>query len=287
MNNNKNITLRIKGGIGNQLFIFSFLIYLQKKYKLNIYIDFKSGYQSLLGGNKFKQKFLLNKLNYFFLYQKDKYCFLGFFGKVKRFLVKNIIFFSNFFNIDYLDENENTDIVYLIKKSNKKNIYIDGYFQDIKYVNYSNFYINKSLTDLSLSTQSIFSKKKFFNLENTLCILFTNYIHQDLKEKNIYIQRLKNILLYNKKFINFFIFSSQEPFFLKKLLPKKKYKFFKPNNKSDSLNNLLLISNFKYYITDNSTYHWWGSWLSRNKKKIIFIPEDFNSKINYPNCKLS
>jgi outer membrane protein insertion porin family len=81
--NNKNITLRIKGGIGNQLFIFSFLIYLQKKYKLNIYIDFKSGYQSFLGGNKFKQKFLLNKLNYFFLYQKDKYCFLGFFGKIK------------------------------------------------------------------------------------------------------------------------------------------------------------------------------------------------------------
>ena len=73
LNNNKNITLRIKGGIGNQLFIFSFLIYLQKKYKLNIYIDFKSGYQSLLGGKKFKQKFLLNKLNYFFLYQKDKY----------------------------------------------------------------------------------------------------------------------------------------------------------------------------------------------------------------------
>ena len=140
---------------------------------------------------------------------------------------------------------------------------------------------------MSKSTQEFFSKKKYFNPENTLCILFANYIHQDLKEKNIFLQRLKNILFYKKKFINFFIFSSQESIFLKNLLLTKKYKFFKPNNKFDSLKNLLLISNFKYYITDNSTYHWWGSWLSRNKKKIIFIPEDFNSKINYPNCKLS
>jgi hypothetical protein len=87
VNNNKNITLRILGGVGNQLFLFSFLIYLEKKYKLKVHIDYKSGYQNFLGGNIFQQKFLLNKLNYNFFYQKDKYCFLGFFHHPQFYLL--------------------------------------------------------------------------------------------------------------------------------------------------------------------------------------------------------
>ena len=59
------------------------------------------------------------------------------------------------------------------------------------------------------------------------------------------------------------------------------------DNKIDSLKNIILMSNFKNYLIDNSTYHWWGSWLSENSRKIIFIPNDFNSKIIYRNCKFS
>ena len=130
----KNITVRVVGGLGNQLFIFSFLIYLEKKYNLKIYLDHKSGYQNFFGGNKFEQNFLLNKLKYKFLYQKDKNCFLGLCGKIKRLLIKNFSIFSTIFDTCYIDERVHSDIFDVIKKNKRKNIYISGYFQDMKYI---------------------------------------------------------------------------------------------------------------------------------------------------------
>jgi len=283
VNNNKNITLRILGGAGNQLFLFSFLVYLEKKYKLKVHIDYKSGYQNFLGGNIFQQKFLLNKLNYNFFYQKDKYCFLGFFGKIKRFFYKNFSIFSKLSHTQYLVENHHSDIVAEIKKHKKKNIYIEGYFHDIKYVKFSDFYVKNIIYSVK---QYASLKKNYSNVDNVLCVLFSNYNYRDSDNK-IYLDRLKNLITQNKNFNTFVVFSAKDPFFLKKISSIKKYKFFKPNNKIDSLKNIILMSNFKNYLIDNSTYHWWGSWLSENSKKIIFIPNDFNSKIIYSNCKSS
>ena len=86
-------------------------------------------------------------------------------------------------------------------------------------------------------------------------------------------------------FKKFIIFSITKPNKLIKFLGKNKTKFIKPNSKKDALKNLYIMSKFKYYFIDNSTYHWWGAWLSKNEKKVVFIPKKNSNLVFYKNCK--
>jgi len=275
---NKNITLRVVGGLGNQLFIFSFLLYLKKRCNIDVYLDHKSGYQKVLGSNVFNQMFLLKKINYKFKYQIDFYCFLGIKGKIKRFLIKNTSFFSKFYEVCYVEENDNINIIKTILETNQKNIYISGYFQNLKYINTNQKYLKKII---KISFKNEFNKKNRYKPENTMCILQANYKHENNNEKLKFINQLK--FLFNKlKNINFFIIFSLSRFNkLKDVLPKGKYKYIKPNSKKNSFKNLIFISKFKYFFLDHSTYHWWGAWLSNNKDKVVFMPSNLNDKIKY------
>ena len=82
-----------------------------------------------------------------------------------------------------------------------------------------------------------------------------------------------------------YIFHLNKPDKLIKFLDKKKTTFIKPNSKKNALKNLSLISSFKYYFIDNSSYHWWGAWFSKNKKKIVLFLEKNSNLLFYKNCK--
>lgn len=45
-----------------------------------------------------------------------------------------------------------------------------------------------------------------------------------------------------------------------------------PNNE-DAFKNLWLMSQFSHFILANSTYHWWGAWLSSRSSKTIISPQ--------------
>ena len=270
----KNITLRVVGGLGNQLFILAFLLYLKKKLKVRIHLDVKSGYQNLFGSNKYKQIFILNKLNYKFFYQKDEYCFMGFLGKLKRFLIRKNQFFSYFFKTTYINENNNIDIIKRIEHSKNENIYIDGYFQDLKYIKTN----EKLISDLII--KSIKIKKKNININNTLCILYSDYMYNHNKINSSLLLKIKKL---SSSFDMAYIFSYKLSKKLNNFISSKKIVNIKPNNKKNSFRNLLMISKFKYYVTDNSTYHWWGIWLSKHKNKKIYKISKIKQSLLYSN----
>jgi len=273
---NKNITLRIVGGLGNQLFIFAFLLYLEKHLKTRICIDFKSGYQNILGSNKHNEIFLLYKLKYNFYYQKDKFCYLGYIGKLRRFLLRKSKLFSIFTNTSYVTEDKKGNILTKIRNNKFKNIYIDGYFQDLKYINEN----KKKINNLIKTSISFNNNSRKINANNTMCILYSNYMHQTNKSAINFEYKLKKVL---KNFNLFYIFSYNYSKNLNKIFKKKKIKNIKPNKKKDSFKNLILISKFKYFISDNSTYHWWGIWLSNFKKKTVYKLNKINKNILYNN----
>jgi hypothetical protein len=95
----------------------------------------------------------------------------------------------------------------------------------------------------------------------------------------------KKSISYIKKRVNnpfYFIFSDDVE------LVKKTFFFFNKKNyifidTKSSIDDLHLMSNCKHFIIANSTFSWWGAWLSKNKHKIICAPKRWvRAKISTP-----
>lgn len=79
---------------------------------------------------------------------------------------------------------------------------------------------------------------------------------------------------------HFFIFCIDQKWVEKNLLLPYPHTFItqKPDDES-ACEDLWLMSFCKHFIIPNSTYHWWGAWLSENKGKIVIAPaEGFHNK---------
>ena len=106
------------------------------------------------------------------------------------------------------------------------------------------------------------------------------YVHGILKE-----DYYKKSISYLKKRVKnpfFFIFSDDVELVKKTFFFFNKEKFIFIDAKS-SINALHLMSNCKHFIIANSTFSWWGAWLSKNKHKIICAPKKWlRAKISTP-----
>jgi hypothetical protein len=70
----------------------------------------------------------------------------------------------------------------------------------------------------------------------------------------------------------FFIFSDN-PKWVKENIKISKPSYYVSNNSSDKgYNDLHLMSLCKHFIIANSSFSWWGAWLSKNKNKIVIKP---------------
>ena len=68
----------------------------------------------------------------------------------------------------------------------------------------------------------------------------------------------------------FFVFSDEIEWAKNNL--KSSYPiFFVENNKN--YEDLRLLSLCKHHIIANSSFSWWGAWLSNNRNKIVFVPK--------------
>lgn len=279
MKKNKNkIFYVVMGGIGNQLFQFAnayafgkqndYDIYAEKKYAFVSNIKFKRRYKLNYLINNTKTVNLKNQINIFIF-----------------FLLKKV-------GINYLYnlylEFDHKRYKPLEITTNANNLLLIGYWQSEKYfLNYSKD-INSKISLPKKGTVKFNYLLDLINNSNAVAVCVR--VYDEMSNDKSFVGGEEQIDFYNKgfEFINkkinnpkFFIFAQKKYDFLEKINSKSLCHFIIADDIDfDEIYNLNLIVHCKYHLISNSSYYWWGAWLSekRNISKLIIASKKFSNK---------
>lgn len=274
---NIKIKIPLKGGLGNQMFGYTFYMYMKNKgYDVNIIlteflftyihngIEIFDIFPKITLNNKYHAKFyiIINTL------LKNTFA--------KRCMAKFVGFYYSKFKI----VNQINPYTFDSFKFSPNNTYLlNGFWQNYMY----------SL-DMEYEIKSIFE----FHIPEVWC---NKYILDKIEKTNsvsIHVRRgdyLKNefsdynviktmnfykdaISLIKEKISNpnFYIFSDDIQW-CKDNFVGDEYVFIIGNTGKHSYLDMYMMSRCKHNIISNSTFSWWGAWLNNNDKKIVIAPK--------------
>lgn len=162
------------------------------------------------------------------------------------------------------------------------NVYLDGYWQSEKYFIDAADIIRK---DFIIKTPQIEKNSEFtqaITSTDSVNIHFRrgDYI-ADSKTQQYhgicsfeYYDRCLEILKQKIKRPYLFIFSDDMDWVRKNFIPHFPAVYIDPNT-DRAFEDLQLMSQCKHHIIANSSFSWWGAWLSSYKEKIVFAPKQW------------
>ena len=271
---NNKLIVRLFGGLGNQLFIYSTSRSLALRNNAELVIDDITGF-------KYDQKYKrLNQLKNFKLKYKKANSEerLEPFSRIRRFLKRKLNNFKQFKDRDYIFQNNRGFDNRINNFQIKGKVFFEGYWQSEKYFKDFENQIRKDLKILPPNDKKNLETAKQIKNKNSVAVHFRFFDNETLSNNNASLEYYKkSIKLMESKFKNlhYFIFSDKKNI-SSIYLPLKKTKFtFINHNKGDknAYADLWLMSQSKYFITANSTFSWWGAWLSEYSKKVVITPK--------------
>lgn len=250
--NNKKVIIKLMGGLGNQMFQYSFGKFISDKTGRELILD-----TSFLDRRDMDPGFTYRN------YDLD----------VFNLDVKIVSNFNESFELISQDWNHlhkiQPELIERSLLSQSNNIYIDGYWQSPKYFNnekYFNFKYSILESSLSLleeikNSESVMihiRRGDYVNNKTSGCL------DRDYLEKVINIMPVKEY--------KFYIFSDDIDWCRENL---SDIGFIVDNSHSGikGSNHLQLMSSCKYSIIPNSSFAWWSAYLS--SKKEVYYPEDW------------
>jgi hypothetical protein len=269
------IIVRLKGGIGNQLFSYAASRRLAIKNNSTLILDDISGF---LRDYKYRRTY---QLNHFQIPCRKAQTSerLHPFPRPKRYLFRLWNKILPFEQRRYI-QSEGIDFdSRLLAMTTRGTVFIDGYwqseqyFKDIETVIRSDLEIrpptdktNQALAARILDCQSIAVHVRFFDTPDSQV---TNNI-----PKVYYAHAVKKICKLVGNYAHYFIFSDQ-PSAARKLIPisNDRITLINHNNTEESaIYDLWLMGLCDHFIIANSTFSWWGAWLANNPDKMVIAP---------------
>lgn len=262
--------IRLKGGLGNQLFQYAFYLSRKNRHPLSLYmfdleesLHCHSGYQL----DRITKARTLRAYKWYCRIKKHFPKILKRFRKVNQ---KN--------SLEFRDE-------YLTKQI-FPTIY-DGYWQSEKYfkdiankVRNTYRFREELLNEKSKHLLSIISNKEsvsvhirrgdYMNLTDHLGLCDFDYYHRAIEHIKRHVDKPK------------FIFFSDDISWVKENLAEEDAVYVDWNQREDSWQDMYLMTQCKHNIVANSSFSWWGAWLNNNPDKIVIAPQKwFNYSSNY------
>lgn len=264
--------VKISGGLGNQLFQYSFGRFLEEKFQVEVKYDLQTIQKSK---NFTNREPLINEL-----VSDLKVINMPYYNNSIIYNIKRKIIGEYFPKLtDIFVENIFKDCV--INPSTLLNkFYFDGHWQSLKYLTEIEDKLRLEIQfDKSLS--KLCSKEYLDIIQSNSCSI---HIRRGdyLLPHNTQVFAQCGVDFYNKaiQFIlekspetSFFIFSDDIKW-AKNIFVGPIYNFV-DRFESNPIIDLFLMSNCKNNIISNSTFSWWASWLNFNTSKIILCPQNW------------
>jgi hypothetical protein len=283
------ILSRIKGGIGNQLFIYAASRRLALKNNTDLVLDHLSGFNY---DKDYQRHYQLDHFNIPCRKATAKER-LEPFSRVRRYLKRFWSRNLSFEKRSYIqEEGVNFESQFLNLSFNGK-VYLEGYFQSENFFKDVELFIKEDLYIYPPNDNKNLSMLK--KIQNKVAVA----IHVRFFDKSIITlnKNLKNVAntsfdYYKKAIIkmneqlpnaHYFVFSDQPQKIINYLPLAQNQITVIDHNHGDNMAyaDLWLMLHCQHFIIAKSTFSWWGAWLSNNKNKIIIAPKIEESEYTF------
>lgn len=277
------IVIKLKGGLGNQMFQYAMYLYTKKVLKKDVYLDksyysiFSDKVRTLRINNlktelNFIRKSKLNELIYFkkLYFNKNTY---------KIGIILNLIF-----NQKYLLEKNVKNF-----KINNEELFLDGYWQNKEILKDISDDLKQHFKYKNKHSENFLYYKEIMETKDSIFIGVRRGDYKLKKNKKIfgflgkdYFHNAMKIINSKIKNPHYFIFSDDVNQVKKDKLFDYKNVTFIDKELNDDVEEMILMSKAKHAIISNSTFNFWAAWMIGNNQKVVVSPNPWyiNSKVN-------
>lgn len=260
--------IKVWGGVGNQLFIYSFARLLCSAWKGTVLLETRTGFQN----DGYKRKFRLNE----FSIEIGK---ISFFNTLFFFFERKIPFLKKIFfpNTSLVLEDESKKIKEIslldLPSDERPVIYYQGYWQHLNFLSIREALLKELTFDL-FPNNRFDEIRREIEASNAICLHVRRIQYDGYLSVNYYQDAIERIEQ-EVDSPHYFVFSDDIGWCKENIKTNSFCTFV--DNFEDELYELKLMSYCRHFIIANSTFSWWGAWLSRNEDKKVVMPKGYLS----------
>ncbi len=283
------IATTIWGGLGNQMFMYAAARAMSLRNHTELGLNLKQGFKD---DYKFQRHLELQHFQ-MELPEADVDSFNIPLGKLFRKISKMVGFNILKPSSKVLNQTENVEDLLTYKR---KNVFLNGYWASEEYFVDFKEIIKKDFTIRGKELRKeVFEELRYMHSLGNNLIMMGVRRYQECKDPSYIPQGgLTADKEYYKKAMDYIASKVDDPVFcvfsqahdwVRENVDDGKYKMYYVQSKTgenSAIEDLYLMNHCDHYIISNSTYYWWGAYLSKNDKRIVVCP-----KANRPhaNCK--
>jgi hypothetical protein len=253
------IIIKIKGGLGNQMFQYA----IAKAFSLETKRPFQ------LDNSIFESYKLHNYGLHHFNIQSNFYLP----ESIWKIRLKKLFHKVVFYNEDHHAFNFNPNLI----QTKSDILFLEGYYQTQKYFLKYEKEIRADFEIVSPLKQQTIETVAYMQSVNSVSIHFRrgDYIGNPVHETDnttYYKDAIKFIESKVEKPV-YFLFSDDIPWVKENFTSNFETHFVDFNDASTNFEDLKLMSSCKHNIIANSSFSWWGAWLNSHLNKIVIAPK--------------
>lgn len=261
------IIVKLRGGLGNQMFQYAIGRSLALKNNTKLKFDVTELAQDKLRDCELDilniHSSIASRLEMIFIHKFSKNIISKILGQ-------------HYFYIEEKDRYFSAPIM-----ETRGNIYLDGYWQSENYFRDIRNIIIKEFTIRAEPDERNKSMLEKIGNSNSVCIHVRRKDYIDNKKTSEFhgicsLEYYHNaVKIIEEKASNpkFFVFSDEPQWTRVNLKLKYPTTYVDINNPEKGYEDLRLVLNCKHFIIANSSFSWWGAWLSNNRDKTICAPK--------------